>query len=140
MKQSVFRIITLAIAVSAFEGCTAFDTPAAQPGMSRRETEALVRSYYWQRKWTSPSYSDAQLDALLAHSADPKLDGERAEEQAAAVAVALTVVGDQRFARALSRQSHKVQEAVNSEILYLWTYYRLDYPQTQALLQGQTKP
>jgi hypothetical protein len=135
MFRNVSLFLSSVVAASTFQGCTAFDAPDAQPGMSHRETQALVETYYWQRHSPTPSYSDLQLDALLARSADPTLDGERGEEQASAVAVALTVVGDQRFAQALSHQSRAVRKAVARDISSLWTHYRLDYPQTQALLR-----
>ena len=136
MFRNASLFVSSVAAASAFSGCAAFDVPASRPGMSRRETQALVETYYWQRHFPTPAYSDTQLDALLARSADPSLDGERGEEQASAVAVALAVVGDQHFARALSHQSRAVQGAIARDISYLWTHYRLDYPQTQALLQG----
>ena len=117
------------------QGCSTFDPPAARLGVSEREARALAENYYWQRRFPMSTYSDDALDAVLAHSADPTLDGERAEGQASAVAVALTVVGDQRFAAALSRQSPTVRHAVSRDISYLWTHDQLHYPQTQALLQ-----
>ena len=129
--------ISLSLVVVAFtlQCCSTFDTPAAAVGMSHRETEALIKTYYWQRRFPTPSYSDDALDALLTASADPTLDGERAEGQASSVAVALAVVGDQRFALSLSRQPDSVRHRVGQWISYLWTHYRLHYPQTQALLQ-----
>ncbi len=102
--------------------------------MSRRETRALVATYYWQRHFPTPSYTDRSVDALLARSADPTLDGEGAEWQASAVAVALSVVGDEGFAAALSHQPSAVRHAVSRDISDLWTHYQLRYPQTQALL------
>ena len=53
------------VAGFTFQGCTAFDAPASQPGMSHREVQALVKTYYWQRRFPIPSYSDDQLAAFL---------------------------------------------------------------------------
>ena len=103
--------------------------------MSRRETEALAKTFYWKPEFPTPSYSENALDALLASSADPTLDGESAELQSSAVAVALAVVGDERFALSLSRQTKSVRDAVARDISPLWMCYGLNYPRAQSLLE-----
>ena len=135
MSRNGSLLLILAIGASGFQGCSTFDPPAARPGLSRRETEALIKTYYWKREFPTPSYSDKALDALLASSADPTLDGERAELQASAVAVALAAIGDARFAHSLSRQTEAVRHAVARDISLLWRRYGLHYPRTQSLLE-----
>jgi hypothetical protein len=134
MLRNAPRFVSLVAALFVFQGCSVFDASPSRPGMSRRETAALVETYYWQRHFPTPSYTESSLDTLLARSADPTLDGASAEGQASAVAVALSVVGDQRFAEALTRQPRAVRAAVGRNISSLWRHYRLHYPQTQALL------
>ena len=114
--------------------CASFEAPAAHAGFNRREIHALVETYYWKAEYPAPSYSDQQLSDRLSASADPTLDGERAESQASAVAIALCAVGDDRFAAALSKQPEAVQRAVFRWISYFWTHYGLHYPKTQQLL------
>ena len=133
--RSALLSFSLALGSTVLTSCSTLDVPASRPGMSHRETETLIKTYYWQRKFPVPSYTDEALDALLAASADPTLDGERAEVQASAVAVALTVVGDQRFAHSLSQQPATVRHRVGAWISDLWTHHQLRYPQTQALLK-----
>src|SRR5215471_5361902 len=101
--------------------------PAA-PGISPDEMQVLISVYYWQRDLQAPKYTSEQLDRLLHASADPMLDGERAESQASRVAVALASMGDDRFSQALSRQSASVKRAVAREIHYMWTRYHMHYP------------
>ena len=98
----------------------------------------LVSDYYWKRDSRAPTYSAAQLDALLRASADPTLDGARAEMQASRVVVALASIGDDLFSQALMRQSTPVKRAVAREIVYLWSRDGLHYPKTQAVLQPYT--
>jgi hypothetical protein len=135
MLSKPFLSLCLAVVAFMFQGCAAFESPASDAGMSRRETNVLVKNYYWKRELPIPTYTDHALDTLLAASANPKLDGALSEEQASAVAVALAVVGDERFSSALSRQSDAVKRAVARDISYMWTHYRLEYPRTRSLLE-----
>jgi hypothetical protein len=105
--------------------------------VSGRESRVLVNNYYWKREFPIPSYTDQELNILLAASANPKLDGALTEEQASKVAVALAVVGDERFSSVLLRQSDAVKRAVARDISPLWTHYRLEYPKTRSLLESQ---
>jgi hypothetical protein len=133
------RIIQIVVGVAstaAFAGCATRE--AAAPGISSDEMRVLVSDYYWKRDLPEPKYTAAQLDALLRASADPTLDGARAEMQASRVAVALASVGDAAFSQALMRQSVSVKRAVAREIVYLWSRHSLHYPKTQALLQPYT--
>ena len=100
--------------------------------------QVLISVYYWQRDLPAPKYTSEQLDLLLRTSADPTLDGGRAESQASRVAVALASVGDDRFSQALSRQPGNLQRAVAREIHYLWTRYHMHYPKTERVLQPYT--
>jgi len=123
-------------------GCVALagnprDDPAA-PGISPKEMQVLISVYYWQRDMPAPKYTSEELDRLLRASADPTLDGERAESQASRVAVALASVGDDRFSQALSRQLASVKRGVAREIRYLRTNHGLYYPKTEALLRPYT--
>jgi len=108
--------------------------PAA-PGISPDEMQVLISVYYWQRDLHAPKYTSEQLDRLLRASADPTLDGERAESQASRVAVALASVGDDRFSEALSRHPASVKRAVARDIHYMWKRYHMHYPKTERALQ-----
>lgn len=132
-----YTLLSLCFLASAFifPGCTVFDPPAARPGISHREAGVLTKYYYWRPPYPVPSYTEEALDALLFRSADPTLDGEYAEGQMSTVVIALAVIGDEKFAAALSRQSPEVLRAVSHDISYLWTKFELSYPRTQALLQ-----
>ena len=123
-------------------GCVALagnptDDPAA-PDISPDEMQVLISVYYWQRDLPTPKYTSEQLDRLLRASADPTLDGERAESQASRVAVAVASVGDDRFSQALSRQPASVKRAVARDIHYMWTRYHMHYPKTERVLQPYT--
>ena len=111
--------------------------PAA-PGISPDEIQVLTSVYYWQRELHAPKYTLEQLDRLLRASADPTLDGERAESQASRVAVALASVGDDRFSQALSPQGASVKRAVAGFIHYMWTQYHMHYPKTERVLKPYT--
>src|ERR1700745_1699101 len=100
-----FRLLVAAVAgarLYALAACARRD--AACPRVSDQEMQVLVSDYYWQRDLPMPRYTSEQLDELLRASADPRLDGERAESQASRVAVALVSVGDERFSQALFHQ------------------------------------
>jgi hypothetical protein len=129
----------IATSVLVVTGCVALAVKptddSAAPGISPDEMQVLVSVYYWQRDLPAPKYTSEQLDRLLRASADPTLDGERAESQASRVAVALTSVGDDRFSLALSRQPASVKRAVAHEIHYMWTRHHLHYPKTERVLQ-----
>jgi len=132
----------IAKSVLVVNGCVALagnptDDPAA-PGISPGEMQVLISVYYWQRDLPAPKYTSEQLDRLLRASADPTLDGERAESQASRVAVALASVGDDRFSQALSRQPASVKRAVAREIHYMWTRYHMHYPKTERVLPPYT--
>ncbi|HEU5245750.1 MAG TPA: hypothetical protein VFU09_01535 [Candidatus Udaeobacter sp.] len=103
---------------------------AAASGISAEEMHVLVGNYYWKRDLSAPSYTSAQPDMLLRASANPTLDGERAEAQTSRLAVALACVGDEKFAEALSRQSDRVKHMVAFFISTLWTRFDLRYPRT----------
>ena len=111
--------------------------PAAS-GISPDEMQVLISVYYWQRDLHAPKYTSEQLDRLLRASADPTLDGERAESQASRVAVALASVGDDRFSQALSPQGASVKRAVAGFIHYMWTQYHMHYPKTERVLKPYT--
>lgn len=133
------RLVLLAAEVSsatALLGCATRD--AAAPGINAQEMQVLVSEYYWHADAPPPRYTSEQLDALLRRSADSSLDGANAEQQASRVAVALTVIGDDRFSQALAHQSPKVKRAVAYEIQYFWTNTSLHYPKTEALLRPYT--
>ena len=92
------RILVAAVAVTSLTALAACAThDAGAPRISDQEMRVLVSDYYWQRDLPVPRYTSEQLDELLRASADPTLDGERAESQASRVAVALVSVGDERF-------------------------------------------
>jgi hypothetical protein len=146
------RIINgfFALALAWIAGCTTLQPPDAQPGLNAREQRALRECFYWQpalpTPWTArtgngmpigtPIYTSEQLDDRLRRSADPSLDGERAELQASELALALAAAGDEAFSAALARQTRQVREAVaRSAVTYLWTHYHLHYPETEAMLQ-----
>ena len=124
------------VALFTLAGCAGLSSSAeSQPGFSAHERHALAETFYWRPEQPTPRYDSERLDALLRRSTDPTLDGERAEEQTSALALALTAAGDDAFAGALARQSTAVRRAVaRSGISYLWTRYGLLYPRTQAML------
>jgi heme/copper-type cytochrome/quinol oxidase subunit 2 len=130
------RILVAAVAVTSLTALAACAThDAGAPRISDQEMQVLVSDYYWQRDLPVPRYTSEQLDELLRASADPTLDGERAESQASRVAVALVSVGDERFSQALSDQPASVKRAVAREIHYMWTRHHLHYPKTKRVLQ-----
>ena len=130
------RILVAAVAVTSLTALAACAThDAGLPRISDHEMQVLVSDYYWQRDLPVPRYTSEQLDELLRASADPTLDGERAESQASRVAVALVSVGDERFSQALSDQPASVKRAVAREIHYMWTRHHLHYPKTKRVLQ-----
>ena len=133
MYSRVAKAVLVVTGSVALAGQPTHD-PAA-PGISPDEMQVLVSVYYWRRDLHAPKYTSEQLDLLLRASADPTLDGERAESQASRVAVALASVGDDRFSRALSRQPAGVKRAVARELHYMWTRYQMHYPKTQRVLQ-----
>ena len=102
-------------------------------GISKAEMVALKENYYWKEDYAPPTFGPGELEALMDRSADPTLDGEYAEGQSSAVAVALATVGDERFATTLATRSREVQVAVIRSVSYMWTHYRLDHPQTQVI-------
>ena len=114
-----------------FAGCATVRD--SSPGVSKRELAALVHSYYWQPYFVVPTFTDGELAALMDRSGDPSLDGEYAEAQMSAVAVALVTAGDDRFANILKQRSPEVQRAVILHVRYLWTHNHLSYPLTMAL-------
>ena len=134
------HIINLALIVTntaVLVGCATCDVAA--PGISPAEMQVLVSDYYWKRDLPAPTYSAAQLDALLRASADPTLDGARSEAQMTRLVVAIASVGDQKFAEALSRQPKRVKHMVGFFISGLWTRHDLHYPRTQAVLAASRK-
>ena len=136
MYSRLAKFLLVVTSAVALAGTVTHD--AAAPGISPDEMQVLVSDYYWQRDLAAPRYTSEQLDHLLRASADPTLDGERAESQASRVAVALTSVGDDRFFSALSRQPASVKRAVAREIQYMWTRHHLHYPKTERVLQPYT--
>jgi hypothetical protein len=129
------RTIAIALSSAAIAGCISSGPSDASPGLNHREIQALSESYYWKPEFGVPSYSDEDLARLLASSVGLDHNGERAEEQASAVAIALAATGDRKFAAALARQSDPVKQAVYTDVHYLWTHYGLRYPRTQKLLR-----
>lgn len=95
----------------------------------------LADGWAWRRKWDHAFYSDHELIALMEKSTDPSLDGERAENYSLELAGALATVGDQRFAHLHASRSGVVKKAVAFHSHFLWDYYHLLYPETQAILQ-----
>jgi hypothetical protein len=130
------RVLVIAFTFAALVSCATPDDAAV--GMSAEEIRVLVSEYYWHRGTPPPHYSSEQLDSLLRASADPTLDGAQAEQQASRVAVALAVVGDEKFSQVLARQPSKVKRAVAYEIRYMWINGGLHYPRTEALLGPYT--
>jgi hypothetical protein len=102
-------------------------------GISKAEMSALKENYYWEEGDIPPSYGPGELERRMDRSADPSLDGERAEGQSSAVAVALATVGDERFSTTLATRSLEVQAAVIGDVRYMWTHYGLHHPKTQAI-------
>jgi hypothetical protein len=133
MHSRIAKLVLVVTASVAMAGKPTHDP--APPGISPDEMQVLISVYYWQRDLPAPNYTSEQLDQLLRASADPTLDGERAESQASRVAVALASVGDERFSQALSHQPGSVKHAVAREIHYMWTEHHLHYPKTQRVLQ-----
>lgn len=106
----------------------------AAPGISPAEMHALKESYYWGEHHSPRSFGPGDLEKLMDRSADPTLDGERAEGQTTALAVALTSVGDETFSTLLASRSLEVQASVTRGLFAnLWTHYKLHYPKTQAI-------
>jgi len=132
-----FPILLFAAILSA---CVTSGPPDARPGLNDREMHALEETYYWQPEFGVPSYSDSALSQLLAGTADNTQNGERSEEHASDIALALASVGDDRFSASLSKQSKYDQKAISREIAYLWTGYGLRYPKTQKLLREYRQP
>ena len=127
--------LAVALVSLVLPGCVTSELSAANPGFSRREIHALVKTYDWKSDDPDDparSYSDHELSELLNGLVYPSPEGEFAP--AAPVAVALAAVGDERFALALSKQPRAVQRDVFEIISCLWTYYGLRYPKTQKLL------
>lgn len=102
-------------------------------GISKAEMHALRENYYWEEDNIPPRFGPGELERRMDRSADPSLDGERAEGQSSAVAVALATVGDERFSATLATRSQEVQAAVIGDVRYMWTHYRLHHPKTQAI-------
>ena len=136
MTPHLRMLVPATIALFACAACAGVSPSTdARPGLSARERHALAESFHWRPEQPTPRYDSAHLDALLRRSADLTLDGERAEAQTSALALALATVGDEAFSAALARQSEAVRQAVaHSGIAYLRTHYRLLYPRTQAIL------
>ena len=134
MYSRIAKFLLVVTGSVALAGNPTLD-PAA-PGISRDELQVLTSVYYWRRELHAPKYTSEQLDRLLRASADPTLDGERAESQASRVAVALASVGDDRFSQALSPQGASVKRAVAGFIHYMWTQYHMHYPKTERVLKA----
>ena len=136
MTPHLRMLVPATIALFALAACAGLSSSTdALPGLSARERHALAETFYWRPEQPTPRYDFVRLDALLRRSTDPTLDGERAKEQTSALALALAAAGDEAFSAALARQSEAVRRAVaRSGIAYLWTYYGLLYPRTQAIL------
>jgi len=131
---SRFFLYPVAVSIlSALAGCATQDVAA--PGISPKEMNVLVSSYYYQVVPHEPRYTSEQLDELFRASDNPTLDGEAAELQTARVTIALASVGDERFSQALSRHSARIKRAVARDIQHMWTLYHLHYPKTERVLQ-----
>ena len=76
------RIANSALVVTGLVSLAGTPThdPAAA-GISPGEMQVLIAVYYWRRDLPVPKYTSLQLDRLLRTSADPTLDGDRAESQ-----------------------------------------------------------
>ena len=112
-------------------------------GISKAEMNALKENYYWEEGDIPPSFGPGELERRMDRSADPSLDGERAEGQSSAVAAALATVGDERFSATLATRSREVQAAVIGDVRYMWTHYGLHHPKTQAIatkLESESGP
>jgi len=136
MYSRIAKFLLVVTGSVALAGNPTLD-PAA-PGISRDELQVLTSVYYWRRELHAPKYTSEQLDRLLRASADPTLDGERAESQASRVAVALASLGDDRFSQALSPLGASVKRAVAGFIHYMWTQYHMHYPKTERVLKPYT--
>src|SRR5438046_7123481 len=115
------RMLVVAAAVTSLDAlaaCAAHD--ASAPRISDQEMQVLVSDYYWQRDLPVPRYTSEQLDELLRASADPTLDGERAESQASRGAVALGSVGEERCSQALAHQAGSGKRATARESDDMW--------------------
>ncbi len=134
MRGHRFTVIVSALSAIVMQGCVILQPPAERPGINRREMDALVQSYYWQRNSPVPSYTPAELSGLLRALENPRLDGESAELAFSRVVLALAVVGDEAFAKALSQQSAFVRKRLSRDLPYLWPRYQLKYPRTRNLL------
>jgi hypothetical protein len=134
MLHNASFFVFLVAAPLILQGCSAFDVQAARSGISHRESRALTEAFYFGQYSRTPSFTEQSLNALLASIRDTR-NAELGEGQASLAAIALAVVGDDRFARALSNQPVAVRRIVGRDISYLWTHYKLRYPHTQALLQ-----
>ena len=128
MKTLILAVILIAMTLSSCVMRT-----DSKVGVNSSEMLALKETYYWEDRYDLPTFKTGELEALMDRSADPSLDGEHAEGQSSAVAVALVTVGDQRFAIALMSRSTDVQNAVIGDVEYMWMHYGLDYPKTQAI-------
>ncbi len=131
MKLSLFGAFPAIILLGS---CASI--PDAAKGINDSEMRALERTYYWKAEYDPPTFSERELQSLMDRSADPSLDGEYAEGQSSAVAVALATVGDKYFATVLATRSAEVQSAVIGNVRYMWTHYKLQYPMTQAIAAG----
>jgi hypothetical protein len=130
-----FFIVMVALLLQG--GC-ASDPLASRSGISRREVKALRDASVWVGQLPLPKsadYTEDALASLFAESADPTLDGERAESHSYALALALAASGDDRFAAALLRQPPAIRRAVLRDVSPLWTRHDLHYPRTESLLE-----
>ncbi|MFN0080642.1 MAG: hypothetical protein ACKVY0_29590, partial [Prosthecobacter sp.] len=112
---------------------------SAQHGLSNDEKSALRQSFYWKPEFGESRYAGDSLAQLMAKSVDEVFQyGEKGENHASELALALTTVGDVEFARQLSAQPTNVQGLVLDLIGSLWRRYGLSYPLTQSIASKLT--
>ena len=132
-KMRFIRLYLIAL-VSIMSSCATI--PDSDPGINQKEMKALTSSYYWKEELSTPKYTKQSLAELMDRSVEPDLDGEKAEGYSSALILALAESGDDLFASVLTTRTRIVQSSIRPFISTAWTWSKLEYPITRAILQS----
>lgn len=133
----------LPFALIALAGC-ASPLPPPASRLSPAERSALHAYHYPGRNpyATTPEHrralsgDPAAIHTFFLQAIDPDLDGGESEIYSRNVRYLLFALGDDRFAKALSPHSAKVQSAIAHSLHDLWHRPDLRFPKTEDLLRG----
>jgi hypothetical protein len=138
MKHPLFGLFACSIFLTS---CVSLES-YTEPGIQAVERRALRHSMYDDnnplavRGYLARAMQgdSAALHTFFAESVSPGMDGERSELYTFRLEQLLFVLGDRRFAAALSREAPAIRHRIGSRLIGLQTQWHLHYPGTKATL------